>query len=328
MFGSIVIELILGLVWMYLLLSTICSAACEFILAKLQPRSGLLQDTLRGLFAPKGSGATKPDATAEFFLNHGLIHAIPNGKAPSYIPSSAFATALIDSLIPGPGDGQPPAIAELRKSADTLPDSMAKDAVLAILDTAGHDLAEVTRRIEEWYSDVMDRVSGIYKRNVQLVLFITGITVATAINADSLMVAKMLTTSQELRATVISKALDTAKVAESPLQPGESSASDEDPNAVLREAIMATRESTLPLGWSSVHGDVRAFPWLAIEQSTDWKEGAIARFLSKLAGLLMTAAAVSFGAPFWFDLLNRVTNLRATGPKPERLGPEPLAKNS
>jgi hypothetical protein len=37
----------------------------------------------------------------------------------------------------------------------------------------------------------------------------------------------------------------------------------------------------------------------------------------KLLGLLITIAAISQGAPFWFDLLNRVTNLRAAGRPPE-----------
>jgi hypothetical protein len=44
--------------------------------------------------------------------------------------------------------------------------------------------------------------------------------------------------------------------------------------------------------------------------------------LFKAIGLAMTAFAVSFGAPFWFDLLGRIVNLRATGPKP----PRPVAR--
>ena len=36
----------------------------------------------------------------------------------------------------------------------------------------------------------------------------------------------------------------------------------------------------------------------------------------KLLGWLMTALAVSIGAPFWFDLFGRLVNLRATGAKP------------
>src|SRR4029078_3632217 len=33
----------------------------------------------------------------------------------------------------------------------------------------------------------------------------------------------------------------------------------------------------------------------------------------KFAGWLITAFAISLGAPFWFDLLNKVTQLRGTG---------------
>jgi hypothetical protein len=38
----------------------------------------------------------------------------------------------------------------------------------------------------------------------------------------------------------------------------------------------------------------------------------------KLLGCLMTALAVSLGAPFWFDSLGRLVNLRATGARPAR----------
>lgn len=36
----------------------------------------------------------------------------------------------------------------------------------------------------------------------------------------------------------------------------------------------------------------------------------------KLMGFVMTALAVSLGAAFWFDLLGRLVNLRATGARP------------
>lgn len=38
--------------------------------------------------------------------------------------------------------------------------------------------------------------------------------------------------------------------------------------------------------------------------------------LLKLMGLLITAGAITYGAPFWFDMLNRFANLRSTGAKP------------
>jgi len=38
--------------------------------------------------------------------------------------------------------------------------------------------------------------------------------------------------------------------------------------------------------------------------------------LAKLLGLLLTALAISQGAPFWFDLLSKVSNSRSTGAVP------------
>jgi hypothetical protein len=39
-------------------------------------------------------------------------------------------------------------------------------------------------------------------------------------------------------------------------------------------------------------------------------------FWAKLLGLLLTAVAISLGAPFWFDLLNKVISIRAAGRSP------------
>jgi hypothetical protein len=38
----------------------------------------------------------------------------------------------------------------------------------------------------------------------------------------------------------------------------------------------------------------------------------------KLAGILLTTFALSLGAPFWFDSLNKVINLRSAGKPPVR----------
>jgi hypothetical protein len=60
------------------------------------------------------------------------------------------------------------------------------------------------------------------------------------------------------------------------------------------EALLA-----LPIGWTS-------FPPVF--------NGA---FVLQVAGWLMTAATTLFGAPFWFDLLQRAVQMRGTGSKPE-----------
>lgn len=65
------------------------------------------------------------------------------------------------------------------------------------------------------------------------------------------------------------------------------------------------------LKWT-VHGQV-GYPWYQ----------TAAHFLSNLVnpatilGLVITALALSLGAPFWFDLLNKLVSLRGAGVKPE-----------
>lgn len=48
-----------------------------------------------------------------------------------------------------------------------------------------------------------------------------------------------------------------------------------------------------------------------------------AAFWTKVLGLLMTALAISLGAPFWFDLLNKVISIRAAGRSPEEKAKSP-----
>ena len=45
-------------------------------------------------------------------------------------------------------------------------------------------------------------------------------------------------------------------------------------------------------------------------------EDCVGVFLLKILGLLLTAFALQLGSNYWFDLLNKAVNLRATGKKP------------
>jgi hypothetical protein len=50
-----------------------------------------------------------------------------------------------------------------------------------------------------------------------------------------------------------------------------------------------------------------------------WKKAPAfdAGLLLLFAGWLVTASSALFGAPFWFDLLQRMIQLRGTGKKPD-----------
>ena len=72
----------------------------------------------------------------------------------------------------------------------------------------------------------------------------------------------------------------------------------------LKEDIKNLQALDLPLGWSGTEvKDVRSFLGYALQ----WKH---------MVGWLATILAICMGAPFWFDVLGKVANIRGSGPKP------------
>jgi hypothetical protein len=76
-------------------------------------------------------------------------------------------------------------------------------------------------------------------------------------------------------------------------------------------------EIPVPLGWCKAGADQCA-------EGRQWPLGKDwSAWLLKLLGILITVSAVSQGAPFWFDLLQKVVNLRLAGDIP----PDSRTKN-
>ncbi|HEY0460525.1 MAG TPA: hypothetical protein VGC97_15420 [Pyrinomonadaceae bacterium] len=85
----------------------------------------------------------------------------------------------------------------------------------------------------------------------------------------------------------------------------------------------------LPIGWDTKNTDL--FPpgrdWSLIPVGRDWKltTTLIGNWVLKIFGLLITAFAISLGAPFWFDLLNKFMVVRSTV-KPKEKSPDEPSK--
>jgi hypothetical protein len=101
MFGSNVLEVAIGVIFVYLLLSLICTALNEGIASLLDKRSSNLFEGIKNLLNdPKFTGL------AQQLYNHGLIagtsqHAADPGKMtrkPSYMSPANFSLALLDIL--------------------------------------------------------------------------------------------------------------------------------------------------------------------------------------------------------------------------------------
>jgi hypothetical protein len=197
--------------------------------------------------------------------------------------------------------------AELRASVDRLPSGKLREVLGGILTRAGADLDRWRDGIEAWFDDKMDRVSGWYGRRTRWWLFIYGILIVLALNADTALIARTLWGDATLRDAIVAQAQAVAET-------GGTREPCEGPACVARR-LEDVKALDLPLGWP----DLQVGDW----DGEAYKHEARvphdpADVVLKILGLLVTAAALTLGAPFWFDLLNKITNFRVSGPPPAR----------
>lgn len=305
------LNVVIGLVLVFLLASLLCTTiqealtvmrgsrgrmlidAIAFMMTDQMPTRRSLQEWLRPFGGSSGIDrlpATSKGDFARLVLGHPLIGGMARpGRFPSYIASPAFASTLLDSIKTSAaraGAGG----ADIERSIAQLPDGAMRQTLLLILDEVGGDAERLRQRIETWYDDMMDRVSGWYRRDARLLSFCLGLVVAIGFNIDTIDVARSLMKDPGLAEAVAERAAGVGNVT-----PSGGGAGD-----------VATAVSGLPIGWSGRLPD-DGLGWLAF-------------ILVSLPGWLITAVAASLGAPFWFNLLGQFLALRSSGPSPMRGG--------
>jgi hypothetical protein len=231
-------------------------------------------------------------------------------RYPSYIPSRTFVSALTSKLgglqealadVQEAGrdsaraEGEElekarrrldAATAKVEKALAEVPNKDLSEALLTLYRSAGKDAAAFRHITAQWYDDAMERVSGWYRRRIQVILAFIATFVVLLLNADTLTTGRVLWRDDAVRAAVVAQAEETAAQEEG------------EPKATVSDL-------DVPLGWSLSFGEA---PTELPNDTVSW--------LAKLAGLALTVVALMFGAPFWFDLLSKVVRVRATGAPP------------
>lgn len=328
MLGSEVLDVAIGLAFVYFLLSLVCSAVREMIEAILKRRAVHLERGIRELLeggrpsvgpvdSPPSSTSVWPwrasarvrtevsgetsDLVAALY-NHPLVSGLFRGtydstgrwgrtRWPSYIPSRSFALALFDLAVRHPtsvdADDTALSYVSLSHARMRLDDASSGNgstghrALATIFDAAQYDANRALAGIEDWYNSTMDRVAGWYKRETQWILLGVGLLIAGLMNVDTIAIARHLYHNRAARSAIVAQA--------STLTP--------DPQLPSRLAAVNTKlaELNLPLGWGKPSGTVPR-----------------SSFPERILGWLLTTFAITLGAPFWFDLLNKMMVIRST----------------
>jgi hypothetical protein len=309
MFGSEILDVAIGLVFIYILLSVICAAVREVIEAKVKSRAAYLEHGIRELLHDKAGVGL-----AASFYNHPLIYSLfaatytpgdakkppgllaRGGNLPSYIPAKNFALALMDMAVRGTATdvvssdpGAPPITIEtLRTNVLNLNNAAVQRVLLMAVDSARGDLDLAQKNLEDWYESAMDRVSGWYKRSTQWILFFIGLALAVGLNVNTIAIGDYLYWNEGAREALVARA----------------AAASTDPASVNNydAAKRELDELRLPIGWTAGGAPRRTH-----EQFSWWGDR-----VAPIFGWLLTALAASLGAPFWFDALNKVMVIRST----------------
>ena len=306
------LEVVIGLAFVYFVLSLICSAVAETISSLQRTRAKMLVGAIENVLSSSNSITDEGKALAAQFWAHPLVQALvkpqsgtspgasatpADGKGPAYVPARTFVAALIDLGARNTPKAQAATAEHVNKvivdtklldAIEGIPSAPLRQALLAIYRDAGEEAGAFRDAAEKWYDDSMDRVSGWYKRHIQGILWVIAIFVVVFLNVDTLQIATTLWKDPTTRAAVVARA-------DQAVQQG--------PNSV--DVGKTVRSLELPLGWKLKFGK-------GPQEIPNHTLGVIA----KLIGLLLTAAALSLGAPFWFDLLSKFMRVRGTGPPP------------
>jgi len=198
-------------------------------------------------------------------------------------------------------------------------------------------LVMVRANAEKWFTDTMDRASGWYKRTMHMWALTIGLVLAVIFNVDTVEIATRLWIQPTLRQSLV-VAAEAYQLPEG-AQGGGEVLSPTDTINRLQNSLAGLH---LPIGWTfeSLGPDIfnpatdrcTLFPQSRAEGQPGKDvfgvalNGACKRWanpprdwgiLTKLLGFLITGIAAMQGAPFWFDIIQKLVNVRSAGVKPE-----------
>ncbi len=331
------LDLVIGLIFIYFLLSIVVSIALEIRSRAKRLRAENLEAWLKDTFEKEG--------LADKLLDHDLIKTlVKKGRKPSYIPDENFVDALLD-IVNQEGGGDSTYTVESLKStlakSQVLPEDLKRSMLQGISEAETKarkfieakkeevidELTELKDGMAKWFDNCMDRIGGTYRNMQQKWLLGFSFVVVIFFNADTIELSKYLYNNKDVRDALVEQASRSTQDSLTLAFYTEIMANEEPDSIVLKSDDMALireikssvhnleevnkqlEQLNLPIGWSTDANALNTLPWK--------KEGnPILNVLLKLIGLAITGFAVSMGSPFWFDILNKLVNMKSTGAKP------------
>lgn len=391
---GIALEVAIGLVFLYLVLSLFVTALVEGIAGGLyQLRQRTLRDGLRTLLTPRVSGSesqwlafrkttpfrfltaastgqeiipepgeTDPDQTEPsvprrlgFVSRIGPSSIAPRAFALSVLewanrhhesPASATdsatatgsSTATDSATATGSSSSADQAASQtlnnlLNIKTDTVLGAMIRQEMATLSTRTADGLNEAIAKIEDIYDRAIVRIQGEYQRLIRVWTLGMGFALAVILNANTIDIAQSLWADKTLREGLLVQAQAFAEADSEYLSDRPVDAQSVD-RAMVRMKKFSDELDTFPLtglgGIASQWCDGRVpdpsgphyarpgvFMTLFCDETAEEPQDSRSIWwiiLRQIIGLSLTGIALSLGAPFWFDLLRKIMNLRSGGP--------------
>lgn len=380
MLDNVALNVVIGLVFIYLLYSLLATVIAEIIATQLGIRARNLREAIDRMLTDgreMAAWARLKDSLNlmkcpsnpiinKFYNNPEIKYLGSSGifKNPSAFKSETFSRTLLYELngsgllnkneiekelinltLPVNENVNPDNTGVSNNSARTL-DVQSAQFVLSLLHYSNGDLTKFKLHLEAWFDRTMDQATEWYKRKIQVVLMVLGFFLAWIFDAGTFTIIHKLTVDKDAREKLVS--LATAYVQNNPTRPDAIRLGD---NAKLDSILLIKKK--LDADIDKANSILGAGSWLPnsvkvafnpIENKkyftpdidekllichepyhidpdgtlyyrfTFWQKLGSFFLISILHfwGFITTALALSLGAPFWFDLLNKLMQLRTS----------------
>lgn len=336
------LDLVIGLIFLYFLLSIVVSILLEIRSKTFSLRAQNLEAWLKDTFEKEG--------LADKLLDHDLIKTlVKKGRKPAYIPDENFVGALFDIINKDGGGEDTYSIDSLKSSLEKsqlLPTELKRSILQKMSETENKvnqyielkkeevidALQEVKDDVSGWFNNCMDRIGGTYRNMQQKWLIAFSFIAVIFFNADTITLSKYLYNNKDVRDVLVEQASratqDSLTVAfyteimdkaaqvgpqnEITLEGDDMALINEIKGGVsnLKEVTQELEDLGLPIGWEANPDALNRFPVYGSVGNV------LLEIFLKIIGLSITAFAVSMGSPFWFDILNKLVNLKGAGAQP------------
>jgi|GEM_PF-2173133 len=336
-----ILDLVVGLIFIYFLLALINNSCIELYAGFVELRAKMLEEWIKNTF----------DSAAQTIMDHIMLNGLSGkGKSAHYMSGKSFAKTVAEQVysasqkIDSAPASLPSRTMDLTKidaAIDTtvFPESVkkllhafaGKTHVQQKITSSLNEIEHFEEQIELWFNTIMERLTGSYKRKTVRFTFIFACITTIALNIDTLQIASYLYSNPEARqklasasyaasqdSTYINKVNEIQQKASALSNDTASSKSAKQVAVSVKQVVneiktqktnmettVATMNMYIPLGWPD-----KSYDLAVREHGKIW--GTFWFGLKKMGGLIMTILAICLGAPFWFDVLGKVANLRSS----------------